>query len=92
MKSHLKDLKVGLDMASTNTQVAPTPTTIAETPLPIGQQPTSENAPSGVTSGDVAQGVANGENLASDTKKGTNWLLIGGVVVGVVVLYKLFKK
>ncbi len=95
MKSHLKDLKVGLDMASTNVQVAPTPTAIAESPLPIGQEATTnDSVASGVASGALAavQSVASGENLATDTKKGTNWLLIGGVVVGVVVLYKLFKK
>ena len=77
MKAQAKDLKTGMDMASTNIQKAPTPT---------------DNAPTGVTTGDVAENVANGDNLATATKKPTNWLLIGGVVVGAVVLFRMFKK
>lgn len=93
MRAQLKDLKTGMDMASTNMQKAPTPTAIASAQLPVAQMaPATENAPTGVTSGDVAENVANGDNLASATKKPTNWLLIGGLVVGAVVLYRMFKK
>lgn len=52
----------------------------------------TDNAPTGVTTGDVAENVANGDNLATATKKPTNWLLIGGVVVGAVLLFRMFKK
>ena len=93
MRAQLKDLKTGMDMASTNMQKAPTPTAIASAQLPVAQMaPATENAPTGVTSGDVAENVANGDNLASATKKPTNWLLIGGLVVGAVFLYRMFKK
>ena len=93
MRAQLKDLKTGMDMASTNIQKAPTPTAIASAQLPVAQMAApTENAPTGVTSGDVAENVANGDNLASATKKPTNWLLIGGLVVGAVVLYRMFKK
>lgn len=97
MKGHLKDLKVGLDMASTNVQPAPAPASIALAPLPVEQAPTTvgqeaATTEGGVTTGDVAQNVANGQNLATTTKKTTNWLLIGGIAVGAIVLYRLLKK
>ena len=93
MKSHLKDLKSGLDLASTNVKAAPTPTAIAEAPLPMpAPEPVSTDV---VPSSLVAAGenVAEAaENLAAPTKKGTNWLLIGGLVLGAFVLVKAFKK
>jgi len=93
MKAQLKDLKTGLDMASTNIQKAPSPKAISESSLPVAQITTgTDNIPTGVSSTDVAQNVANGGNLATATKKPTNWLLIGGVVVGVVLLFRMFKK
>lgn len=55
-------------------------------------QAATQNAPTGVTSGNVAENVANGDNLASATKKPTNWLLIGGVVVGAILLFRMLKK
>lgn len=93
MKAQAKDLKSGMDMASTNLQKAPAPATIASAQLPVTQVgTTTDNAPTGVTTGDVAENVANGDNLATATKKPTNWLLIGGVVVGAVLLFRMFKK
>lgn len=93
MRAQLKDLKTGMDMASTNIQKAPAPTAIASAQLPVTQVgTTTDNAPTGVSTGDVAENVANGDNLASATKKPTNWLLIGGVVIGAVLLFRMFKK
>jgi len=93
MKSQLKDLKTGMDMASTNLQKAPSPKTIADSALPVGQVGTvTDNAPTGVSSTDVAQNVANGDNLATATKKPTNWLLIGALAVGAIVVFRMLKK
>ena len=93
MTAQLKDLKTGRDMASTNIQKDPTPTAISSAQLPVAQMAApTENAPTGVSTGDVAENVANGDNLASATKKPTNWLLIGGVVIGAVLLFRMFKK
>ena len=52
----------------------------------------TDNAPTGVSTGDVAENVANGDNLASATKKPTNWLLIGALAVGAIVVFRMFKK
>jgi hypothetical protein len=97
MQAHRKDLKVGMSMASTNTQSAPTPAAIAQAPLPVGVAqtpspvaPDASPAPLGEQA--VAENMQNGDNLASDTKKPTNWLLIGGIVVGAIVLYKIVKR
>jgi hypothetical protein len=94
MKSHLKDLKTGLSMASTNVAPAPTPAAIAEAPLPI---PAAEPVSADVMPANYvaeAESAVEGvvENLATPTKKGTNWLLIGGLVIGAFVLVKAFKK
>ena len=93
MKGHSKDLKTGLDMASTNVTTAPTPMEVAQTPLPIPAPP-QETMPSesALQAGAVAGAEQAGENLAAPTKKGTNWLLIGGVVVGAIVLFRLITK
>lgn len=96
MNSQLKDLKTGMDMASTNVQKAPAPDVIAQAALPVGvATPTvgeTADSTTGVTSSDVAQNVAAGENLAATTKKPTNWLLIGGVAVGAILLFRMLKK
>lgn len=94
MKSHLKDLKSGLDLASTNVAPAPTPAAIAQTPLPI---PATEPVSADVMPASYVAQVENAVeevagNLATPTKKGTNWLLIGGLVIGAIVLVKAFKK
>ena len=37
--------------------------------------------------------VNNVQNLASPTKKkGVNWLFIGGVALGAIIIYKMIKK
>lgn len=93
MKAQAKDLKTGLDMASTNLQKAPSPTSVAQSQLPVTQVGTAtQNAPTGVSSTDVAENVASGENIAAATKKPTNWLLIGGLAIVAVLLFRKFKK
>jgi hypothetical protein len=93
MKSQLKDLKTGMDMASTNLQKAPSPQMIAQAPLPVVQVGTvTDNAPTGVSLSDVAQNVANGDNLAAPTKKPINWLLIGGIAVAAILIFRTIKK
>ena len=93
MKGHSKDLQTGLDMASTNVTTAPTPMEVAQTPLPIPATP-QEAMPSesALQAGAIEGATQVGDNLAAPTKKGTNWLLIGGVVVGAIVLFRLIKK
>jgi hypothetical protein len=94
MKAHLKDVKSGLDLASTNVAQAPNPATIAQIPLPMpATEPVSSDVmpASYVAQAETAIGEAAG-NLAAPTKKGTNWLLIGGLVIGAIVLVKVFKK
>jgi len=93
MKAQAKDLKTGMDMASTNVQKAPSPNAISQSQLPVTQVGSGvENAPTGVTTSDVAENVANGDNLATATKKPTNWLLIGALAVGSIVVFRMLKK
>lgn len=41
----------------------------------------------------VASALQNGENMAAPTKqKGVNWVLIGGIVVGSILLFKFLKR
>lgn len=100
MKAQAKDLKTGLDMASTNQGQAPSPDQIQNAPLPVAPIPTrgsglgQGSAPAGnsLSSQEVAQAEANGENIAADTKKPTNWLLIGGIAVGAILLFSLMRR
>ncbi len=93
MKAQAKDLKTGMDTASTNLQKAPSPQTIAQAPLPVVKAGTvTDNAPTGVSLSDVAQNVANGDNLAAPTKKPINWLLIGGIAVAAILIFRTIKK
>lgn len=95
MKAQAKDLKTGMDMASTNQGQAPSVSQIENAPLPIPPSPTrGSSSPSGaaLSSGEVAQAEANGENIAADTKKPTNWLLIGGIAVGALLLFSMMRR
>lgn len=84
MKDHSKDLKAGIAMASTdmapvppmNEAVAPTPSTTVS-PDVLPPAPPAEAEPTAA---------------GAPAKKGTNWLLIGGAVVGVILLVNLLKK
>jgi hypothetical protein len=84
MKDHSKDLKAGISVATT--QVAPVP--------PVSdlatQTPASAVMPDVLPPAPAAEGEPAVEGAAP--KKGTNWLLIGGAVVGVILLVNLLKK
>jgi hypothetical protein len=78
MSSHIKDLKAGMNMASS--QVAPVPAQATVAPV-VAQ----EEAP--------APAQTAGEEISAEApQKGVNWLLIGGVAVGAFLIYKLIKK
>lgn len=85
MSGHVKDLKAGINVASS--QVAPAPAQpVAEAPAP------SVAAPVAPAQEVVAAETVGTEISAETPKKGVNWLLIGGVAVGVFVVYKMLKK
>lgn len=45
------------------------------------------------TAATVSAGLQNGENLAAPTKdKGVNWILIGGLAIGGILLFKYLKR
>ena len=98
MKAQAKDLKTGMDMASTNQAQAPSPAQIQNAPMLYsptrGSGLGQGSAPAGnsLSSQEVAQSEANGENIAADTKKPTNWLLIGGIAVGAILLFSLMRR
>lgn len=79
MRMHNKDLKCGLNVSSSSNAVITAQQTVQAAPVQaeIKEQP----APS------------ESQNLASVTKKkGVNWLLIGGVAVFGIVIFKMLKK
>ena len=82
MSGHIKDLKAGMNVASS--QVAPVPAQpVAQpiaAPIPAAQEVVA------------AVEKTEGEISAETPKKGVNWLLIGGVALGVFAIYKLIKK
>ncbi len=78
MSGHIKDLKAGMNMASS--QVAPIPAQATVAPV-VAQEEASAPAQTA------------GEEIEGETpKKAVNWLLIGGVSVGAFLIYKLIKK
>lgn len=80
MKDQARDLKAQISVASSSSATMPS--------LPA--QPVTSSGPAPVVAG---QEVQAGENLASPTaKKGVNWFVIGGVLVGGFLIYKLLKK
>lgn len=53
----------------------------------------SETSQEPNTAETVVKSLQNGENLAAPTKqKGVNWVLIGGIVVGSILLFKFLKR
>lgn len=77
IKSHNKDLKCGLDLSSVSS------------PAPISQVIPTNNTQSAIQEVTATET----QNLAANTKKkGVNWILIGGVLVAGVVIFKLLKK
>lgn len=84
MKDHSKDLKAGIAMASTD--MAPVP------PMTEGATPATlvKNQPDVLPPAPPVEQEPTAE--AAPAKKGTNWLLIGGAVVAVILVVKLLKK
>jgi hypothetical protein len=85
LKDELRDTKAELSLIASQTpSVAPTPTlptTTQATPLATNSTP--------IVAGEV---VEVSQNLATPTKKGVNWILIGGILVGGYLIYKISKK
>jgi hypothetical protein len=82
MKDQLRDLKAEISVATTSSSIVPTMPNTSAQPVQQAQVPIVAGTP-----------IQNGENLAAPTvKKGVNWLLIGGLVVGGYFVYKLMKK
>jgi hypothetical protein len=78
MSEHRRDLQAGLNIASSQTAPAPVPAAPAA-PVATGEAVTAVEAESVQTA-------------AQTQKKGVNWLLIGGVVVGIILISRLLKK
>ena len=90
MNGHIKDLKSGMNVASTES-VTPV-VSVAQVVMPSNNKEVviAEKVSQGTESSPEA---TNDQNLSkSDNKKGVNWLLIGGVAIGSFVIYKLIKK
>lgn len=86
MSGHIKDLKAGMNVASS--QVAPLPA------QPVSQDVVPPVAAPVAPAQEVVAAVekTEGEVSAETAKKGVNWLLIGGVALGAFVIYKMIKK
>lgn len=84
MKDHSKDLKAGIAIASTDMAPVPPMTEVAMPAALVKNQP--DVLPPAPTAGEDAMGTA------APAKKGTNWLLIGGAVVAVILVVNLLKK
>jgi len=83
MSAHAKDLKVGVNIASS--QVRPTP------PAPPAAPPAPASDMNTISQPVV--GALEGKQTPDVAPKGKpNWILIGGVALGVFVVYKLLKK
>lgn len=86
MREHLKDLQSGMAIATTQQtgtvavmpEIKVLPPDTERTVLPMEQ---------------IGSVTPDSSNLAENTKKkGVNWLLIGGLLLGVFVIYKLAKR
>lgn len=82
MSGHIKDLKAGMNVASSQSAPTPAQAEVVAAVAPVVAQ--QESAP-------VAES-ADGGMTAESTKKGVNWLLIGGVAIAAFAIYKLVKK
>lgn len=94
IKGHLNDLKSGMNVASSESVVVGTAQQPAEQ-LPRNRIPSSEVVSMGSAApvGAVEESSVLAESgIASTRKKGINLLVLGGVAVGVFLIYKLLKK
>jgi hypothetical protein len=87
MESHGKDLKAGMAVATTQSAVASMAPNVANTP-PVVMPPSQ----GGTQEPETPAEAAAAENMAAPTKGGTNWLLIGGIAIGAIVLYNIVKR
>ena len=87
MESHGKDLKAGMAVATTQSAVVSMAPNVANTP-PVVMPPSQ----GGTQEPETPAEAAAAENMAAPTKGGTNWLLIGGIAIGAIVLYKILKR
>ena len=103
MNEHNKDLKSGINIASTQvtasvvpmatTMVIPQETQPIQAVLPQVQTGSATQEPKELSDVNTETDVKNTGNLAASTKqKGVNWLLIAGVGVAIFLGYKYFKK
>jgi len=84
MNGHAKDLRVGVNIASSQGS-APSATSAP------ASAPTA--APDMNTISEPVVGASEGKQTPEAAPKGkTNWMLIGGIALGVFVVYKLLKK
>lgn len=82
MGGHIKDLKAGMNVASTQSAPTAAQAEVVAAAAPVVAQ--QESAP--------VDESADGGMTAESTKKGVNWLLIGGVAIAAFAIYKLVKK
>jgi len=89
MESHGKDLKAGMAVATSQSAavVASMAPNVANTPPVV--MPANQG---GMKEPEMPAEAAAAENMAAPTKSGTNWLLIGGIAIGAIVLYKIIKR
>jgi NADH dehydrogenase/NADH:ubiquinone oxidoreductase subunit G len=90
MKEHMKDLQSGMAIATTqqsgNIAVMPELKALDVSRLSDTEKTVLPMEQTGTMTSETT-------NLAENTqKKGVNWLLIGGVAVALIVVYKLVKK
>lgn len=84
MKDHSKDLKAGIAIASTD--MAPVP------PMTQGAAPSTPTVVAPDVLPPAPPVVAEPTAEAATPQKRTNWLLIGGAVVAVILVVNLLKK
>lgn len=95
IKGHLNDLKSGMNVASSESVVVGTAQQPAEQLPRPNRIPSSEVVSMGSAApvGAVEESSVLAESgIASTRKKGINLLVLGGVAVGVFLIYKLLKK
>lgn len=82
MKEQKKDLAVGINVASTTTAA----------PAPVAVEPLVAAPAEAVKADAVAAGNVENVDGTESQKKGVNWVLIAGVAVGAIILYKILKN
>lgn len=90
MREHMKDLQSGMAIATT--QQSGTIAVVPELKV-LETSRLGDTEKTVLPTEQVGTTTPENMNLAQNTKKkGVNWLLIGGVLVGAFVIYKVVKK